>query len=390
MAIHGKIVSAAALVLLFLTHQTYAAFLDVYAGSQVELVSPDNFNELVISPDATVLVQFFAPFSPNCKKFAPVWIELAKMLEQEGETSVRLAMMDADEHREYTRKFGIDGYPSVVIFGKYLKDAPELFKEELTQENLYALAKKYVAMTEEEAKLKKEAKIATPPPLPGSSSTSNAGKASKKKFAVGPKKDKPRVVEEEEEDLADSAPASRPMEFEAPKEEPPRSKKTEKSKKKKKKSKKRRVVEEDSDDEPQRPASGVPDHANYGAGAGAHHHGAGDNGHEERMKDHDRRMAEMHERHNRLIEEITKRHEDHINDVLRRHREAQDSVEQRIAEHQKMAEQVAGGAHVVNPPPQDEAATEGSAAAEEPATASSASESIDSPPPQAAAEEGSL
>ena len=63
-----------------------AAFLDEYQDTPVVQLTPDNFQSLVAEsgPSTIVLVQFYAPFSPNCKKLSPVWIEFAKQMEQEA------------------------------------------------------------------------------------------------------------------------------------------------------------------------------------------------------------------------------------------------------------------------------------------------------------------
>ena len=58
----------------------------------------------------------------------------------------------------------------------------------------------------------------------------------------------------------------------------------------------------------------------------------GDACHGERMKEHDRRMAEMHERHARMIAEAAKRHEAHIADVMRRHDEAMRGLDERLGQ----------------------------------------------------------
>lgn len=100
-----------------------AEFLDAYKGSFVDVIDPSNFDEKVISFPGVVLVQFYTSWSPNCKKFAPRWVEAAEALKAEGKT-VRLALLDADTHREFARRFKVDTYPTVVSFGKYVKERP--------------------------------------------------------------------------------------------------------------------------------------------------------------------------------------------------------------------------------------------------------------------------
>lgn len=98
-------------------------FLGVHAASSVLDLIPDNFDKVVLQSGKPALVEFFAPWCGHCKNLAPVYEELAQNFGFAGNKLV-IGKVDADEHKDLGRKFGVQGFPTLKWFdGK--SDKPE-------------------------------------------------------------------------------------------------------------------------------------------------------------------------------------------------------------------------------------------------------------------------
>lgn len=84
------------------------------ASSVLDLI-PDNFDKIVRNSGKPALVEFFAPWCGHCKNLAPVWEELAQKFAF-AEDKVSIGKVDADEHKELGRKFGVQGFPTLKWF----------------------------------------------------------------------------------------------------------------------------------------------------------------------------------------------------------------------------------------------------------------------------------
>lgn len=89
--------------------------LGVNAVSSVLDLIPDNFDKIALKSGKPALVKFFAPWCGHCKNLAPVWEELAQNFAF-AEDKVSIAKVDADEHKELGRKFGVQGFPTLKWF----------------------------------------------------------------------------------------------------------------------------------------------------------------------------------------------------------------------------------------------------------------------------------
>lgn len=75
-----------------------------------------NFREVVSQADF-VLVMFYAPWCPHCKKMRPDFVKAAEELSSEG-LSVRMAFLNCLENPEVADEYGIVGFPTVKLFRK--------------------------------------------------------------------------------------------------------------------------------------------------------------------------------------------------------------------------------------------------------------------------------
>lgn len=159
-------------------------FINGKAGSRVKLstppssvvvLTPENFDKIVLDTTKDVLVEFYAPWCGHCKSLAPIYDKLANVYKPDSH--VVIAKVDADKHKELATKYGVSGYPTLIFFpksdkagvkyesGRELKDFVVYLNEKTgTQrteegrlsatagrlEALDALAKEFVAAAESE------------------------------------------------------------------------------------------------------------------------------------------------------------------------------------------------------------------------------------------------
>ncbi|KAK7379184.1 hypothetical protein VNO80_04637 [Phaseolus coccineus] len=107
------------------TAEALAGFVNVEAGTNVKIasapssvviLSPENFDEVVLDETKDVLVEFYAPWCGHCKALAPTYEKVAAAFNLDEE--VVIANVDADKYKNLAEKYGVSGYPTLKFFPK--------------------------------------------------------------------------------------------------------------------------------------------------------------------------------------------------------------------------------------------------------------------------------
>jgi len=83
-------------------------------------LTPSNFDEIVLDEGKHAIVEFFAPWCGHCKKLAPTWDKLGEVFK--SEEGVVIGKVDADKHKDLGGKYGVQGFPTIVVFSKDNKE----------------------------------------------------------------------------------------------------------------------------------------------------------------------------------------------------------------------------------------------------------------------------
>jgi len=90
----------------------------VLSSADPVLLTPQNFLT-VVNGKHNVLVNFFAPWCPHCKKLEPEYEKLANSYPSGNAEEIIIAKIDASNYREFSSsKFKIEGYPTLILFLK--------------------------------------------------------------------------------------------------------------------------------------------------------------------------------------------------------------------------------------------------------------------------------
>jgi protein disulfide-isomerase-like protein len=93
------------------------------APSNVVVLTPANFDKIVLDSSKDVLVEFYAPWCGHCKTLAPEYEKLANVYA--NEPNVVVAKVDADAHKDLGSRYGVQGFPTLKFFSKQSKETPE-------------------------------------------------------------------------------------------------------------------------------------------------------------------------------------------------------------------------------------------------------------------------
>lgn len=100
----------------------------------VEL-TPANFDKEVTNSKGVWIVEFYAPWCGHCQQFAPEYKKLATALKG----FMHVGAVDADQHKSLGGRFGVQGFPTIKIFGSN-KNKPTDYNGDRKAESISAQA----------------------------------------------------------------------------------------------------------------------------------------------------------------------------------------------------------------------------------------------------------
>eukprot|EP00064_Thunnus_orientalis_P017887 superscaffoldBa00003929_g17973 len=91
----------------------------------VKVVVAESFDDIVNDPDKDVLIQFYSPSCPHCKKLEPVYRELADTLYTDP--NIVIAKMNAVDN-DIPTGYDVQGYPTIYFAPVGKKSEPIRYK----------------------------------------------------------------------------------------------------------------------------------------------------------------------------------------------------------------------------------------------------------------------
>lgn len=85
-----------------------------FVSARIIDLDKNNFQE-VAANSPFLLVEFYAPWCPYCKEFAPEFQKTDSML-QEQNSPVKLARVDASTETDLAEENGVRGYPTIKFY----------------------------------------------------------------------------------------------------------------------------------------------------------------------------------------------------------------------------------------------------------------------------------
>ena len=82
------------------------------ADAKVEELTPKSFKTTVLDSQDAWMVLFYAPWCGHCKAIFPEWKKMAEAVHP----SIKVAQVNADEHKELGGQYGVQGFPTIKVF----------------------------------------------------------------------------------------------------------------------------------------------------------------------------------------------------------------------------------------------------------------------------------
>ncbi|KAJ7741455.1 protein disulfide isomerase [Mycena maculata] len=79
-------------------------------SGEVTVLTPDNFRTTLDQGPA--FIKFYAPWCGHCKKLAPIWKQLAKLME----AKVTIAEVNCEAHEKFCKSQGVGGFPTLMYY----------------------------------------------------------------------------------------------------------------------------------------------------------------------------------------------------------------------------------------------------------------------------------
>lgn len=77
----------------------------------VQVITKENFNEVVLQSEQPVLLDFWAPWCGPCRMVSPIVDEIA-----EERTDIVVGKVNVDEQPELSMQFGVMSIPTLLVF----------------------------------------------------------------------------------------------------------------------------------------------------------------------------------------------------------------------------------------------------------------------------------
>lgn len=80
--------------------------------AQIDTLTADNFDELVLQSSKPYLVDFWATWCRPCRSLTPIIEDIA----QEHEGSLRVGKLDIESHQELATRYHVLSIPTLILF----------------------------------------------------------------------------------------------------------------------------------------------------------------------------------------------------------------------------------------------------------------------------------